>query len=682
MPPKRTSTRRAGSVRSSSNDNFLLSPPTAATPALPDVPTKSSFAYGSSTAAALPRKLAMQPQTGLLEIAQTIEEGVRAAEGRANGEELAAESVSTRTRNKSQPIPSPVRRTRREPTPDQVQLLESLRDATESPQPTGNQSGSTPTPTPPIPHTLSTASSPLEQNFALPTEQLYPSPLMRVGSPAPHASPFSPAQFQDFDGNESTISWMVERDIHEDNLQRTRGNTARGEPHGKNISAPPRRFSGLAFAYETIEEEEEPVNERSVSKSSYLEPVAVQPKHEPQSDTDPEPEPEPEPDIEPEPAPQSSSAPAKTIIPNGFLRRSPFHQPTSPPRSQRHNTDEVRLMRGAPLDFSKDVIQTAAIVVFTVVSLLIVYSIGGPIVGFSSRDSWRQPYNIPLNTTGLEAVNSLSNELVRLGAEVSALSKEMKVVKSDLQHIPAATTIVEKIRTPGHQPPQRPNFLSFGTGVLIDPYRTSPTAKKPVGYLQKIYMRILGSPWADTSPPAQALLPWDGVGDCWCSAPRDGMSQLSVVLGRPIVPEDVVVEHIPRGASVLPEVAPKEMELWVEYKVLNGTPDKPTTFLSRDGDLILGNGLSLHEQVMNYLGFAYHHQPESAYSDDPILGPTFYRVGHWTYNIDGPHHVQRFQLDVVVDMEEIRVEKAVFRVKSNWGGNQTCLYRLRLHGHL
>lgn len=85
---------------------------------------------------------------------------------------------------------------------------------------------------------------------------------------------------------------------------------------------------------------------------------------------------------------------------------------------------------------------------------------------------------------------------------------------------------------------------------------------------------------------------------------------------------------------------------------------------------------------MDTLRQAYPREPETAYSDDPLLGPSFYRVGRWQYDINGENHVQRFSLDAVIDIPALRVDKVVFRVKSNWGAENTCLYRLRLYGHL
>ncbi|KAI9043433.1 uncharacterized protein KD926_003584 [Aspergillus affinis] len=719
MPPKkRTSTRRAGAsvARPTGKQPYILNA-AATNPVLPDIPAKNSFAYGSSTTANLPRKLTVQPKRGLAEIAKTIEEGVKQAEDRAN------ESTGTNTRSQPKPkspSPEPVRRSMREPTPDQ-QLFDGLREATQSPNfPDDVQSGSTPTPTPPIPHTLSTVSSPT-QNFARPTDSLYPSPMMRFGSVAPNLNGLSSPQFQSSLDNESVISFRVERDIHEDNLQRTRGGAFRDELQGQNISAPPRRFSGLAFANEIIEEESEPPTQLSLSQPRSPE-VAPPLKPEPESDPEPEPTPEPEPYLEPEPEPepervqepepvpappvqaepqpQSVWAAAKTIIPDRIVRSvsrdpsiqassklaSSYHQtmspPPIPPLSQQpsHHYEIPLPFTESPLRISKSAVRTVVALFLTAVSIL-------TIMNTSCCVGWRIPFGTPsdlsFNANSSESVKMLTHHVVRLGNEVSSLSKEMQMIKSEA---PQATTIIERVSKQGppqHQDLMRTNFFTLGMGAIIDPYLSSPTYFAKNGYFKKSWTWILQARYGRPSPHMEALSPWEDVGDCWCSALREnGMSQLVVDLGRPAVPQEVVVEHMPRGALVNPERAPKEMELWAQFVFLEGE-NAPNTYLSREGDTLLANGRTLHENLMEPLRFAYRNQPDTAFSDDPLLGSTFYRIGTWIYNAEAPNNVQKYTLDATIDIAGVRVNKVVVRMKSNWGSNETtCLYRVRLHGHL
>ncbi|KAB8268205.1 hypothetical protein BDV30DRAFT_18962 [Aspergillus minisclerotigenes] len=732
MPPKRASTRRAGAVTRTSErgtPSYIpsMSSPDARNPALPDIPTKQSFAYGSSTTPILPRELSAKPRMNLAEMATNIDEGRRVAQDR----DFDRPHMNTRSRRQSISASlSPVRRSRREPTPDQLQLLDSLREATMSPNPNGQDHAeqSTPTPTPPIPHTLSTASSPATESLTNPkypvltTDQLYPSPLLRYGSPARNAISLSSPNFATSIDNESVVSWNVERDIHEDDLQRTRPNGYLDGPHGKNITAPPRRFSGFAFAQEPIEELDEPTTQLSITKSRSPEAVTadIQPKPEPLSEPEmvpspestPSPEPEPEPEREPEPEPEReperqptpprapalaprtaskpglSSAPTRTIIPSNPIREASFdestHESTSPLRERVKSN--VRSVGNAAVSLQKGLpIKPISLVVLAVVSILTACFFGDQISSISSSIGSRLPlYGSPfrdLNATALQAVHGLSNQVVRLGEEVSSLSKEVDVIKSEVEHIPAPSTIVQPI--PAQETPKT-NFLSIGMGVLVDPYNTSPTSGRSAGFLQKLHSRFLpSSSQQQPEPPLAALTPWQDVGECWCSKPRSGMSQLALHLGREIVPEEVVIEHIPKGASIRPEVAPRDMELWAQFQIVDESdPDSPPSPNPSRTSGILSEELSLHNHIIDTLRLAYKGEPESAYSNDELLGPSFYRVGQWTYDLHASNHIQKFELDAIIDVPAIRVNKVAFRVKSNWGGNDTCLYRLKLYGHI
>ncbi|EAL91301.1 hypothetical protein KXW98_006091 [Aspergillus fumigatus] len=732
MPPKRT--RRAGAAaRSEASIIFGHSSPSVSNQPLPDVPTQPSWAYGSPAAPVLPRRLVAK-DIGLAEVAESIDQTIRDAEkrDRRNDPDEANDTddrphMNTRSRRRpSAANASPVRRrTKREPTPDQVQLLDALREATVSPNQRNGENEtqaerSTATPTPPIPHTLSTMSSPTSQILpdpkypSLPIEQLYPSPLQRIGSPTRNDASLEMSQNTGIDDNESVISWMVERDIHDDDLQRTRSARYRREPVGKNITAPPRRFSGLAFANETIVEEDEPDSRLSVSKTPQESTVESEAQSDHQTESDQplvslEPQKEPPPQVE-----EVSSAPARTIIPNFFTKDQSFNNSTTQPSDQSF-TDHARSTAAdsfiprisVSLPWTQ-ILRLSGAILLTAISLLTIYSFSDSIANIphdiASHFPFRNPApSISLNISDIEALNSLNNQVMRLGAQVSSISKELSVVKSEVKNVGGPTTIIEPVKVP-----KKPNFLSIGTGVLIDPRMTSPTYGEKKSRLPK-WLRDRASVWGEAprpkpNPPLTALVPWDSVGDCWCSAPRNGVSQLALHLSRPIVPEEVVVEHIPKHATLNPGAAPKDMELWVQYTINKSTSGELPTdagsagwyksylnwLLSFESGVLeteyqspmLSERFSLHDYIMSYLRPAYHNEPESAYWNATTLGPTFYRVGKWKYDIHGQHHVQEFSLDAIIDQPDIRVDRVAFRVNSNWGANFTCFYRLKLYGHL
>jgi hypothetical protein len=215
------------------------------------------------------------------------------------------------------------------------------------------------------------------------------------------------------------------------------------------------------------------------------------------------------------------------------------------------------------------------------------------------------------------------------------------------------------------------------------------------------------------NPPETALEAWDDFGDCWCGAPSktgQGQLQLALELGQHAILDEVVVEHISASASPDPSVAPRDMELWAQFKPFRGQqqPAKATetetaitsesihkktgwfglfhsstassSSSSSSSKPFPSSLSSILDSIIKTLHQAYPSDPETAYANDRLLGPTYFRLGKWEYDRTGST-VQHFALDALIDYPMLRVDKVVVRVKSNWGGNYTCLYRVKVHGH-
>lgn len=202
------------------------------------------------------------------------------------------------------------------------------------------------------------------------------------------------------------------------------------------------------------------------------------------------------------------------------------------------------------------------------------------------------------------------------------------------------------------------NFFSPNTGALIDPHHTSPTALKPkkdtnAGWFANSLKR-------PTLPPAFALTKWDEMGDCWCAAKSEDMSyaQLAVMTDNPIAPRRLIVEHIPAGGTTDINKAPRDFELWAET---NSVEEAKTTVQNLKNK-------NMHYGVNKY---------------DKLTGPTETSVciASGQYDIHAENWVQ--SVPMLADMEEfptINATKFYFRVWSNWGSDQTCIYRVRLTG--
>ncbi|KAL4771906.1 hypothetical protein BDW60DRAFT_222833 [Aspergillus nidulans var. acristatus] len=602
MPPKKAATKRTRAANSASpvlasRRSARMSPALGGSN-LPNIPTKTSFAYGSSQTPILPHMLAARPQMNLAEMADSIEEAVQTAKLRENSNSPHnTPALGTSARKSAESSPQ---RTRRQPTPDQVQLLTSLREASSA------------TPSTPTRHSFSSESSVRE----VAEKQLYPSYMDETPNQAE-----VPAD-ADLHGlgldNMSVISYNVERDVHDDDLKRTRS----------NITAPPRRVSGLDLKHSTILEEDE----------SYR----------------------------PSPSVDSFAAPAKTVISDHDSRT-----PISP-----HSDDSTAQWEKPKDGWIPWLLRAliAALVIFGIYSLL-----------GSASSSDAKP--IRFNNSDL---NALSSQVANLGAQVSSLSRDMKSVRAEVSNIPAPTTILQ-YPSKHRQEIIKTNFLTRGNGVIVDPFLTSPSASRKATWTQRLYFWLSGDKHMRPQPPLAAMSPWSDFGDCWCSAPKKGVTQLAVLLGQRIVPEDIVVEHLPKEATIRPQVAPQEMELWARYRYVgNGRPYKNTWFAFFRGypkniagqDPLPSDQTLVRPSVIEALRLAWPGESDDKFSDDKQLGSDFFRIAKWTYDINDANNIQRFPMNAYIDSPDLRVDKVVFRVNSNWGANETCIYRLKLHGKL
>lgn len=684
-------------------------------PTLPAVPIANSWNYGATSGTGLPRKMALQPALDANRMAKRINAGLNLAERRSTSppsQRISSENLEplgTRYRknvvNNAATVP---RRTKRQPTPDQTQLMQSLRDVTNSPPATDA------TPTPPIAQTVSTDSSPpieppLPRRLSESSnETLYPSPLKRPGNPNNNAFERNTPDRQSSVDNASEVSFNLERDIHEDNLQRTRPSKYRGEPHGRNITKPPRRPSGLSMIQDTILEEDEEPSELLSQPPKKFDNVAETASAR---------------------SPEEWDAPVRTIIPQEIEPRTISASSTEGPRRDSFAQQVWAAMSSQqsgsrttkPFTPKRNRWLRAILLLLLPLGLFYAFQYQNEILqGFRgetmTRIRWCLPFgrsgiDFPSNLTDSAAFHGLQSKVTNMNSQVSSLSRELRSLRSELAQSPRTTSIVEPGRLA--KPAPKINFLAPGLGAIIDPrdHRTSPTAGHKLSWAQKRFQEI---PWLGStagvreSPgPMTALESWRDAGDCWCGAPRDGVTQLSVVLQHPIVPEEFVVEHIPFGATLDPYAAPKDIEVWAHYGVFPSsvakieeaseaslTWGKLTGWISETPDVTASEHdsetakiTSVTEEtlplvVMSTLRIANKGVPEQEYSGDPKLGPGFYRIGKMRYDIHGENNIQHFSFDGVIEIPHLRVDQLTFRMKSNWGSNHTCIYRFKLHGHL
>ncbi|CAO2654846.1 Nn.00g115790.m01.CDS01 [Neocucurbitaria sp. VM-36] len=190
---------------------------------------------------------------------------------------------------------------------------------------------------------------------------------------------------------------------------------------------------------------------------------------------------------------------------------------------------------------------------------------------------------------------------------------------------------------------RKPNYFSPGLGAIIEPTMSSTTFSDKSNYRTNFVRWLVPPP--HRNPPVAALSDWKNPGDCWCSAPNpgQGQAQLAVMLGRPMKPKQVTIEHVPMSMVPAGDIseAPRDIELWVET-------DAPTKY-------------------------QYSHRQSEC--QEGLPGWTC--LGSFKYNIHASNHLQTFDLD---GEPSVPITKAMLRVVSNWGADHTCLYQVRLHG--
>lgn len=201
---------------------------------------------------------------------------------------------------------------------------------------------------------------------------------------------------------------------------------------------------------------------------------------------------------------------------------------------------------------------------------------------------------------------------------------------------------------------KEPNFFSPGLGARVNPKLSSPTAQRPTGPLQYLYLKLagIGAP----NPPISALQGWQEATDCWCAAPTDkGQAQLAVEMDHKVYPERLVIEHIPHTATINIAAAPRNVEVWAE------------TSSARQAK-------RMKQAIKESVPAAYWQQCNNEPSDRHVC------IGRGQYDIHADNHYQAFEMFADARELGLKIDKAIVRVTTNWGAPWTCLYRVRLNG--
>jgi len=203
------------------------------------------------------------------------------------------------------------------------------------------------------------------------------------------------------------------------------------------------------------------------------------------------------------------------------------------------------------------------------------------------------------------------------------------------------------------------NWFSPKMGAIVVPRHTSPTAKRPFeeparGWFASTLKRV-------APPPVAALMPWEEAGDCWCASKTENMGklQLAVLTEHKIMPRELIIEHIPQNSEIDRNCAPKSWQLWAEIYDKEEAED-------------------LKDKIERHHSTSFSCSPEASPPSESSIC-----IAQGTYNRRSENWVQSSRMLFYTHHPEAKVEtgKFYFRVLSNYGSSQTCIYRVRLTAH-
>ncbi|KAG6817663.1 hypothetical protein H0H87_005420 [Tephrocybe sp. NHM501043] len=209
----------------------------------------------------------------------------------------------------------------------------------------------------------------------------------------------------------------------------------------------------------------------------------------------------------------------------------------------------------------------------------------------------------------------------------------------------------------------RADYAAYSGGARVIPSLTSPTYEITPSTLRgSLLSYITGNGYAIGRPPVWALHHELQNGHCWPVAGHTG--QLGVVLAAPIYVDEVTIDHVASEVAFDMRSAPRDMELWGLVEGQDNTEKIREWREERSRRREDGEELVEEPEQPNTL-------PRAA---------SYVRIAEFTYDVGAPRNVQTFPVNSELRALGIDFGVVVLMMKSNWGRDYTCLYRLRVHG--
>ncbi|KAI0044926.1 hypothetical protein FA95DRAFT_207587 [Auriscalpium vulgare] len=208
----------------------------------------------------------------------------------------------------------------------------------------------------------------------------------------------------------------------------------------------------------------------------------------------------------------------------------------------------------------------------------------------------------------------------------------------------------------------KPDFALHSGGASIIPSLTSPTLEvRPPTFRQQLLGLITNNGYAIGRAPIVALHHETNNGYCWPFAGNEG--QLGVLLAHPVRIDEVAIDHVAQEIAWDMRSAPRKMEVWG---------------LVEGADNLRKVAEWEHSRAQK--ASAEELEPLPEYPKTLPRTAKYVRVAQFEYDIAAPDSVQTFPVAQEIKDLGIDFGLVVLRIRSNWGREFTCLYRLRVHG--
>ena len=149
--------------------------------------------------------------------------------------------------------------------------------------------------------------------------------------------------------------------------------------------------------------------------------------------------------------------------------------------------------------------------------------------------------------------------------------------------------------------------------------------------------------------------PFDGVEKMWCAPSDHGKAQITVLLGKKIIPRVLIVEQVDtKDTTPYWQSFPDQIEFWASFDEDAREPIITHWPSWVPGEKTQGRKLA----------------------NAQALPSSFKMLGRWNYDLANRRRKQAFHIDV-----DQFTNLVSFRVNTNHGdADQMCLHRLRLYG--